>query len=187
MMADNLNTDNTMIVFFNYTEYSMSGSYSVPTDVGNNQTVGTKSITATTKYYMAYKIMNSEWRIVFLASATSHSAYNYKYIIDIPFKFVRTEFIKTTYSGNALDAVSCQITGDFIVYTYRILKTLVNIQIFPGVKDRVVGVIHIPTQAQGEFHSRGENDADDLKITDESPLLSGEQRWKLLTAIGIIE
>jgi hypothetical protein len=78
------------------------------------------------------------------------------------------------YSGDYIDAVSCQYYDGYFVYTYR------HNDHSPAANHRKLGIIEVATGTHRVFNE------DDLAITDTS-LVNGvaHPRWNLLAAVGI--
>jgi hypothetical protein len=156
-------------VFYTYSMWQGSGSYTFPTNWVLDATIGTYIIDTTQYFYV-----NNQQGDRLLATWTDRTEQDYKVYQSggvLGVTKVTTEYIPP--SGHSIDCVSCQITGDYMVHTYRYRKDSGG-----TIENRKVRVTNLKTGSVYNFTEQ------DLAIEDVSPLGSSTQRWKLLTAIG---
>jgi hypothetical protein len=160
-------------IFYTYSYINGYGSYTFPSGSYNiGDVMGTYNLTNT--QYFLVRPSNSD--DIELASWSDSSTYNYITQggggdIDI----VKSQTSSVPPYGSYIDGVSCQITGDYRVHTYR------YVEVPSGTITRKIKVTNLKTGVDYNFTN------EDLKITDVSPLGSDTQRWKLLSGIGVYE
>ena len=157
-------------VFYTYTYMNGSGSYLYPDTFDIGDVMGEYVYFGTQSFWVVNHSLAPEK----LAEWSTSTVYEYITQggggdIDV----VKRMKSSTDDVGDSIDCVSCQITGDYMVHTYRLRENSAG-----DVLDRKLRVTNLKTGAVFNFTHN------DLNITDVSPLGSDIERWKLLTAIG---
>ena len=160
-------------VFYTYTYMNGSGSYLYPDTFDIGDVMGEYVYFGTQSFW----VVNHNLAPEKLAEWSTSTVYEYITQggggdIDV----VKRIKSSTDAAGDSIDCVSCQITGDYMVHTYRLRENSAG-----DVLDRKLRVTNLRTGVVFNF-THG-----DLDITDVSPLGSDTERWKLLTAIGVFK
>jgi hypothetical protein len=135
MMYDNLDGDDTWILFYKTEAYADEGNYTGHAVAG---VYGTYKTSTTTTYKMAYRLKGGV--VISKALATSNASGGGKYVLG---GYANLSIVTqpdpsmTVNSGDVISSVSCQIGQGLIAYTYNVLDAAGTF------KNRVVGLIKI--------------------------------------------
>ena len=159
-------------VFYTYSYSSGSGTFTYPDTFNIGDVMGTYAVTDKQLFFVV-----SHRGIEKLAEWVASSSFEYITQggggdIDI----VKRLVVANPPLGDSIDTVSCQITGDYMVHTYRYRENSNG-----DILDRKLRVTNLRTGNVFNFTHA------DLKIEDVSPLGSDIKRWKLLAGIGVFE
>jgi len=157
-------------IFYTYSYWSGHGTYTFPNNYVIGQTIGQYTVTKS-QYFHVISHKGDER----LAEWTDFTTQDYRVYQSggvLGVTLVTTDYLHPT--GDSIDCVSNQITGDYMVHTYRYRENSNG-----KILDRKVRATNLETGKTYNFTS------EDLKIDDVSPLGSDTKRWELLTAIGV--